>query len=220
MIRAKIDRFVDIVSQYEMPGVFNPWRERCDLDVLDSDEAPATKRERLRAHLNGDDIRLVLIGEAPGYQGCRYSGVPFCSERLLLEGVIPRVTNGMISGRITTRHIPFSEPAATVVWSALYACGLEVHTVAWNAFPWHPMKPGKPLSNRTPTPSESSRGWYILQQMIDLYPSANVVAVGRQAEKAMARLGLKPFASLRHPSMGGATEFRAGLKKLARVLSK
>lgn len=197
MRRAKIGRFVDLVSQYEMPDVFNPWRHRCDLDVLGSAAAPAAKRERLRAHLGGDDIRLLLIGEAPGYQGCRYSGVPFSSERLLLEGVIPRITTGMVPGRITTRHIPFSEPAATIVWTALYEMEISECTVLWNAFPWHPMKPGNPVSNRTPTPSELSKGLYILQSMIDLYPSAAVVAVGQHAQKAMERLGVMPAACIK-----------------------
>ena len=33
----------------------------------------------------------LLIGEASGYQGCRISGIPFTSERLIMEGVVPRL---------------------------------------------------------------------------------------------------------------------------------
>lgn len=31
--------------------------------------------------------RVILVGEAPGYRGCRLTGVPFTSEHLLMNNM-------------------------------------------------------------------------------------------------------------------------------------
>src|SRR6185369_3557126 len=101
-----------------LPGLFNPWQDHCPHDV-DAD-APAWKLERLGRHLDCDPA-FILVGEAPGYQGCRYSGIAFTSERLLIEGTIPRIP--ALPNRLSTRRLPFSEPSATIVWKTLYRLG-------------------------------------------------------------------------------------------------
>lgn len=69
-------------------GLFNPWSDICPEDRPTN--GPQEKLERLARHL---DVLpdFIMCGEAPGYQGCRHSGVAFTSERLLLEGAIPRI---------------------------------------------------------------------------------------------------------------------------------
>jgi hypothetical protein len=52
----------------------------------------------------------------------------------------------------------------------------------------------------------------ILRLILGLFPKARVFAVGRNAEAALAQLAI-PAVPLRHPSMGGATKFRAGLQQ-------
>jgi hypothetical protein len=175
---------------------------------------PGGRRARLAAHFAGD-IRLILAGEAVGYQGCHFAGTAFTNERLLLEGRIPRIK---LVGRITRRDKPWSEPSATVVWNALHEHGLADRTALWNAFAWHPYKPGQPYSNRAPTEGELQAGRDVLAAMLDAVPEARVVAVGKVAARLLKHLGRTPSAELRHPSMGGASEFRAGLKELAKVL--
>lgn len=102
---------MDLASQLvdslpvNLPGLFNPWKERCEFDICD--DAPQFRRERLRAHLNCD-AKFILVGEAPGYQGCRYSGVAFTSESLILNGTIPRIERPY--ARLTKRERPFCEP--------------------------------------------------------------------------------------------------------------
>ena len=199
---------------FKSKHVFNPW---ADLDPLDlaASAAPAGPRARLArltAHF-GASPRLLLLGEASGYQGCHFSGIPFTNEKLLLAGRIPRVR---VAARITSRPGPWCEPSATVVWGALHALGLAHDTVLWNAFAWHPFKPGSPYSNRAPTRDELEAGRTVLDGVLDSFPAARVVAVGKVAERALRTLGREPVATLRHPSMGGATEFRAGLAALAR----
>lgn len=195
--------------------VFNPW---ADSDPLDAeDEGPTERRYRLLFHLTPLQApKLLLVGEAPGYQGCHFSGVPFTNEALICAGMVPR----MPVGRITTRERPWSEPSATVVWSTLHDLGVAERTVMWNAYAWHPHKEGDPMSNRTPTGMELKKGLHLLQLIIRAFPEAQVVAVGRNAEKSLCLLGRNMDASVRHPSMGGAKEFRAGMESIARGLGR
>jgi hypothetical protein len=155
----------------------------------------------------------VLVGEAAGYQGCKVSGIPFTSERLILAGAIPRID--VPAGRLSSRIRPWSEPSATTMWKTLHALGVASRTVLWNAYPWHPHKSGTCHSNRTPARAERLAGMPVLQALLRLYPDAQVFAVGRNAEGSLAELGVAAT-SLRHPSMGGATAFaqqlRAGIR--------
>ena len=200
-----LNRFLDLLAAPATAGVFNPWVEHDAGNSLAGNDA-AARRARLEAHLDTDPEQ-VLIGEASGYQGCRVSGIPFTSERLILAGDIPRVTSKV---RLTARPRPWSEPSATTVWKTLREIGIAESTVLWNAFPWHPFQLRKPLSNRTPTPTEREHGLPVLRALLELFPRARVFAVGRHAEQALTAIGRAGFA-LRHPSMGGATRFRDGL---------
>lgn len=192
-----------------LPGLFNPWKDRCLFDV--ESDAPDARRERLARHLDCDPA-LILVGEAPGYQGCRYSGVAFTSERLLIEGAIPRIPQ--LSDRLSTRSLPFSEPSATIVWKTLERLGIAERTILWNAVQLHPHLVDKPWSNRTPTAKELGLGAAAVSLLTAAFPSAGIVAVGRKAECQMMALGITPLATLRHPAYGGAAAFAAGLEAL------
>lgn len=141
--------------------------------------------------------------------GCRYSGLAFTSERLLLAGAIPRVDT--LPDRITSRRRPFSEPSATIVWKQLYALGIAERTILWNAVQLHPVGRLGEWSNRTPDRAEIALGAPALALLTRTFPNAMLIAVGRKAELAIAALGIKPAAAIRHPANGGATAFAAGL---------
>ena len=66
-----------------MSRVFDPWNARSLDDIVPA--AVEERRERLRLHLSASKPKLLLIGEAPGYQGTRITGCPFTSEALLWE---------------------------------------------------------------------------------------------------------------------------------------
>jgi hypothetical protein len=189
-------------------NVFNPWTQRDDRNdgVLNGPEA---RRERLRTHLRAQPDH-ILIGEAAGYQGCHVTGIAFTSERLIMAGEVPRVA--IPRGRLSTRHIPWSEPSATTVWKTLHALNIERNTILWNAFPWHPHKPGNLQSNRTPTRLERQRGLVVLDSLLSAASKATVFAVGRHAEALLDEVG-RTAIPLRHPSMGGAVLFRRGLQR-------
>ncbi len=191
-------------------GLFNPWKES-----LADDEpinTPQAKLERLAAHLDCRP-RFILCGEAPGYQGCARSGVAFTSERLLLEGAIPRIP--ALSHRLTSRRLPFSEPSATIVWKALYEIGIADVTLLWNAVQLHPFNVGDHLTNRTPKNHELMLGAPAMKLLSAAFPEAKIVAVGNKARDLIESMGIRTAGKVRHPARGGAAEFATGLANLA-----
>lgn len=192
-----------------VPGMFNPWKESCSHDTKIN--GPEARFERLVRHLDCN-AHLILAGEAPGYAGCRYSGVAFTSERLLLEGVIPRMDTP--TGRLSDRHLPFSEPSATIVWKTLYRLGVAEHTILWNSVQLHPFKKGNVWSNRTPSDAEVALGMPALRILAAAYPNARIVAVGKKAGGLLRDAGIQIIGDVRHPANGGATQFSEQLQAL------
>lgn len=191
------------------PGLFNPWRDHCAHDA--SGNGPEQKLARLALHLDCAP-EFILTGEAPGYQGCRYSGIAFTSERLLGEGAIPRIPAP--GARLSTRRLPFSEPSATIVWKTLYRLGIAERTILWNAMQLHPYRADNVWSNRTPAPHEIALGEPALRMLAATFPKARIIAVGKKAEGLLNEMGIATAGAVRHPANGGATEFAAGLKDL------
>ncbi len=189
--------------------LFNPWKDSCPED--EPWNGPAEKLERLAAHLDCSP-EFILCGEAPGYQGCRHSGIAFTSERLLMEGSLPRIT--ALQDRLTKRERPFSEPSATIVWKTLYRLGIAEKTILWNAVQLHPHRPGNTRSNRTPTAAEVSLGEPALRILVEAFPSARIVAVGKKSEGLLSSLGISLAGTVRHPANGGASAFSKGLELL------
>lgn len=206
--RALARRLVESIAAGHK-GLFHPWAERCPEDL--ECNGPAVKLERLAAHLDCAPA-LIVCGEAAGYQGCRHSGMAFTSERLLIEGAIPRVERPQ--GRLTSRHLPYSEPSATIVWKTLYRLGIAESTILWNALPMHPFKSDDIRSNRTPLPAEIALGGHAMRMLVEAFPEARVVAVGRKAEGLLGEMGVPVAAAVRHPANGGASAFAEGMRGL------
>lgn len=188
-------------------NLFNPWKDCCVHDV--GQDASKQRVRRLRQHL-ACNAKIILVGEAPGYQGCRYTGVPFTSERLLLEGRIPRIPAPNV--RLTDRPRKFSEPSATIVWRVLTELGIQNETILWNAVQLHPHRPGIPWSNRPPTRDETALGAPALHILSDAFPQAIFIPIGRKAQALLAETGIAAAPYIRHPANGGAREFTQGLR--------
>jgi uracil-DNA glycosylase len=136
-----------------------------------------------RARGASSDAPLLLVGEAAGHRGARVSGIPFTSERQL------------------TGRGP-AEATATIVRRVLAELGLEDEALCWNVVPTHPHLTGRPATNRRPTRSEVEDAAPFLRELAS---GRRVVAVGRLAHAVLG----DPY--VRHPSHGGAAEFRRGL---------
>lgn len=202
------------ISAARLPNVFNPWGEADPMDLNNAQGVclcgPEGRQRRLLQHFNCAPA-FLLVGEAPGYQGAHFSGVAFTSEKMLMAGQVPRVSE---TSRLTDRKLPWSEPSATVMWDALQTHKLADRVVMWNAFAWHPFEPNQPLSNRTPSREELEAGLPVLRAVLSHFDGVPVITVGKKAEEAMAALKVGVCAALRHPSMGGANVFRRGLQEL------
>jgi uracil-DNA glycosylase len=94
-----------------------------------------------------------------------------------------------------------AEASATIVQRTLAELGL--HALCWNVVPTHP---GTVSSNRRPTRAEVSAGRWFLDEIA---AGRRILAVGRLAAETTGA------SYIRHPSHGGAAEFRAGLLRFA-----
>jgi len=94
-----------------------------------------------------------------------------------------------------------AEATATIVQRTL--AELELEALCWNVVPTHP---GTEASNRRPTCAEVAGGRRFLDEIA---AGRRILAVGRLAAEATGA----PY--VRHPSHGGAAEFRAGLLRFA-----
>jgi uracil-DNA glycosylase len=177
----------------------NPYA--CFEPKLDRPGGAAIRAATLLAYLEArSHPELMLVGEAAGYQGCRFSGIAFTSERAL-----PTFQ------WTSTKPEGWREPSATIVHDTLTELGLEDRTILWNLVPFHPAGPSR-LSNRTPTAAERCSGAEWLARIVAITRPAAIAAIGRVSEGVL-RPGT-PY--LRHPAHGGAGRFRDGLVELAR----
>lgn len=204
-------RWLDDVASRRLSGCFNPWRDRNDLDL--PEDGPNARLLRLSNHLGDLNADWLLVGEALGFKGGRFAGAGFCSEGLLFDGAIPRLEYCK-QRRITSRPKPFREPSATIVWRTLYRAGIAESVLTWNAFPYHPFRTGA-YTNRTPTQAELNECITLLDGLAAMATRARLIAVGQKAAHSLSLLG-RPFKAIRHPSMGGATEFENGLIRIVR----
>ena len=220
----EIDEFLRLLRRSPSRAVFNPWWEVDEQNDVGR-SAPAIRRNQLRAYLHKrlGKAKLAVIGEALGYRGGHFSGIPMTSERLLLGrskqfqlkpddffGINPRRT----SKPEKSPH-GFSEPTATIVWGTLLRLGLKPDQfVLWNAFPWHSFDSRRGvLSNRMPNKFERAAGLPVLKAFLELFSCDQVVALGKIAAAQLEELNVNAH-RVRHPASGGAKLFRQQITDL------
>lgn len=207
---ATIDRlepFLDrLAATPSPPDAHNPW----------SDETPygAIRRNNLRlyfAELLERGVDTMLLGEAPGYQGCRRTGIGFTSEPQLIYGIPELGLFGEERGyRLTGEFDKMrKEPSATIVWGEL--ARWQFVPLIWASFPFHPHKPGKPESNRPPRRGEIEFGREIFLELIEAFRIEKIFAVGNVAHGTLAAIGIDA-PKVRHPSQGGKPDFVRGIE--------
>jgi hypothetical protein len=203
-----IDHLLRLLAAYSAHNAFNQYGQVHP--HLDCPDAPQIRRENLGCYLElFAGARILLVGEAAGYAGCRFSGIPFTSEAQIAGPAPLPWALGLGLRSSSARESPWDELSARIVWAAL---GGRRDCLLWNAFPWHPPGASGPLSNRAPGPLVR-QGIEVLRRLLSSFPHARPVAVGRVAHSALAALGMSaPY--IRHPSHGGRRAFEAGLAEL------
>lgn len=155
---------------------------------------------------------VLLVGEAPGYNGCRITGIPFTAEKNLSIVYRQNMLFGYENGfMVRDQHKLQSENSASIVWNVLNE--LNYYPLMWNAFPFHPYQKGNTESNRKPTSSELSIGKIVLQDLLNMFEIKKIIGVGKVAENILNHLGFRGI-GIRHPSMGGKKLFVEQMKKL------
>lgn len=199
-----VAQLVGALAACETPAtLINPYRHRDD--AFDAADAPRHRQANLLAYLALRPApRALLVGEAMGWRGGRFSGIAFTSERQLAQWGAPFSASSLHPGGWT-------ESSATIIHGVLDELALEHQVVLWNSVPFHPHPSGKPLGNRAPTGGEIALGRPLLEQLVGLLQPAEIIAVGRVAE---ATLGDLATGRVRHPAQGGATLCRNGLRAL------
>ena len=228
MERARsVEKFVQLLKNSPSGAVFNPWWQ-VDKQNDIGRNAPGIRRKQLRAYFceRFGNARLAVIGEAVGYRGGHFSGIPMTSERLLLgRSKKVRLKSNDFFSDINPRRTSkpekcpdgFSEPTATIVWGTLLHLGLKPNQfVLWNAFPWHSFDPRRGmLSNRMPKKSEQAVGLPVLKTFLELFPCEQVVALGKIAAAQLEELNVNAHC-IRHPASGGARLFRTQIAAVVR----
>ena len=195
-----MERLLAELTRLRIGATFNQYAEAGPDDVPG---AAAIRLENLRAYLAerpGADV--VCLGEAGGYQGMRWSGIAFTSERDLQRWGAPY--------RTTCAARTWSEPSGTIVHKVLAELGAEDRVILWNTVPTHPHRPGEPLSNRRPTIAEVEAGAPLAMRLVELVRPRTVVAVGRIAESVLPA----GTAYVRHPANAGGPAFREGMRAI------
>src|SRR5215469_10596455 len=94
-----VERFIRLLKRSPAGAVFNPWWEvdgQNDIGRI----APIVRRRQLSAYLQQrlGHAKIAIIGEALGYRGGHFTGIPMTSERILL-GKQPDIVSALYERR-------------------------------------------------------------------------------------------------------------------------
>jgi len=204
-----IDAFIDGLSNFSsaQSGCFNPFADHCSSEDLPA--AITIRKANLRAYLTAQyQLRpdSLWVGEAPGYNGVRRSGIYLVSEpqfEILGERL------GGVTFQKATRTKNKATQSSKAVWKL--AQTLPMVPLTYDAFPLHCFRNSPPFVNRSPSKKELQEAAPFLEELLRLFKPGKVVAIGRKAEFALSYLGVRSI-YVRHPSRGGGPAFEAGIR--------
>ncbi len=208
----------EIFSKSPSGSLFNQYRDRNA--KVDLNNAAEIRRKNLFNYITSFKKRpsVVLIGEAPGPWGCRFSGIPFTGERQLSGKVLPFVGQQSSKDRPlmeVKKKAPYVSNSARIFWGTMLE--YHPHFLVWNCVPFHPYKTGKILSVRTPTTREVLSFADTLFKILSVIKPKRIIAVGKKAEFSLIYLGVS-CSYVRHPSQGGASKFKRGIREIFKTL--
>ena len=206
------------MSKYKLPARLRRFTKRLQDEVVDigvtnfySAKRTNIKRENLERYFSEmyeQNTDTLLVGEAPGYNGCRLTGIPFSSEHIVRHGTAKKRMFGLNNGYRASNVKAHKEQSASAIWDVLDS--LESLPLLWNAFPFHPYEKDNLNSNRKPNAKELALGEEYLHELIKIFDIHNVIAIGNVADNILTKMDIKHI-KVRHPSYGGKTLFKEQL---------
>jgi uracil-DNA glycosylase len=202
----KITTFIDHLTQFKSDSlIYNPYEFNTPCQNL---------KQYLIEHFNA---QICLIGEAPGYLGCRLTGIPFTSGYLLSRSPFFAPNRSQYDFKFISEYKEQSAKAFFTFYTLHPSYFSKI--IMWNIFPFHPHEENKEASNRKPNVKEIQIGLTYLKELFEVFSFSSYYPIGESAEK-----GLKldssfsfPFRKIRHPAHGGSNIF---LKELTQVLGE
>ena len=197
-----IERFVSELTRQKITAtVSNPY---LNPDVADNLRLYLNKMMRMKGK------RILLVGEAPGFKGCKITGIPFTSGQVFERFDHPLLNR--LGKKVKLTRIE-SENTATIVWE--YLSRKSVTPVFWNSLPFHPHPKGNENKNRAPIADEVEMGIPYLIRLHLIYEPEIVAGIGNKgAECAKKAFPEENVVLIRHPSHGGKADFIDGLDKI------
>lgn len=208
-----IEKIIDLLQSTQAPAFgFNPYKDICPEHDLPN--ASAIRCENLKLYLNAQlelKPKSLWLGEAPGYNGVRRSGLYLLSEPQL----------DMLSDRLkclpfqkATKTAPKATSTSKQVWKMIEL--LPEVPLTLDAYPFHLVQEKLPFANRSPKKAELKDYAPLLEFITDLFQPEIIIAIGRKAEYALNHIGIKAQ-YVRHPSRGGQREFEKGIKRIYQI---
>lgn len=209
-------QFVSALQAVHFDHTFNPYVHRCA--VHDHGDAPYLRSKILENLLEAAcaaEVDAIWIGRDLGYRGGRRTGLALTDDvHLQLH-----TARWNIQAQRATSGAPVAERTAAVIWTILSQVTAPVFL--WNVFPLHPHLPDDPFSNRSHNPRERVIGEEILEELIRMLRPKRLIAVGNDAHKTAARVGVESLvAQVRHPSYGGQRDFLSQVTALYALRSQ
>ncbi len=165
---------------------------------------------------------VIFVGEAPGRDGGAITGIPFVSPMVLTSADDPWGEFGSETqyGLPVGQDANHRERTATRFWKHVPPCFSDLpRPLTWNIYPFWPFAYGKggKRINRGPTRDEIEFGTWRLVRVVEMYPNAQVVAVGVKAHDTLESIGIDaPLVP--HPSRGSDEKLVNSLERVAEDL--
>lgn len=193
------------LASLNFKDVFNPYSDICE--AHDLPDAPQIRRANLLATFEAaaSGVDELWIALEPGHRGARRTGLAMTDDQRLSQ----HAAHWSIDVRRATKDGPESEQTAGIVWGALQHRRGRV--LLWNVFPLHCHEAGRPLSNRRHKSYERAACAALTASIVAMVNPARIVAIGREAQAAMAAGGFSSV-GVRHPSYGGKADFLSGVR--------
>jgi hypothetical protein len=194
------------------PILFNMYNDQNrEVDLPNADKI---RRNNLLKYLESFHRKppILIVAEAPGPWGARFSGVPLTTEEQLCVYKFPFAgKQSSKGGSPQPRGDVRLAQTARIFWSEMKP--RHPQFLAWDALPFHPHKEGNPLSIRNPTKNELIRYSGLLQKVCSVINPNVTIALGKKAEDACKILNIQ-VKPVRHPAHGGKNKFQKQIREI------